>query len=144
MHVLLFYVALLATRVPLARLIVDEIVDRLGRDRLRDTLRRERWDEVLREMKDMGHDVTRMGYEQFKASLPNVRLVGSQHFHIRMMIEGAFDLLPHLARRVWSIAISPSGNFIGSDRPVAVTFATPHRGKVILVSVCQIRRSLFR
>src|SRR4051812_20133244 len=76
-------------------------------------------------MKDMGHDVTRMGYEQIKASIPHVRLAPSQHFQIQMMIESAYDLLPELARRVWSIAISPSGNFICSDRPVAIAFTTP-------------------
>lgn len=126
MEHLLLFAALLTTRIPLARFMVDDTINRVYRDHIGQLLKSpEEWVTVLSEMRTMGIDVTGMAYSEMQEHFPRMHFTATQHFQIQMMMESALGLLPTLRKRRWSIGESVNGNFICSDRPVVLTYATP-------------------
>jgi hypothetical protein len=126
MEILFLFIALQMTRVPLTRFAVNEIIDQFHRDQISQSLQsREAWARTLAEMQNMGIDTTGMEYSEMCQVLPRVRYQGTQHFHMRIMLEGALEYAPLLRARNWGISVSTSASFICSDRPVILAFTTP-------------------
>jgi hypothetical protein len=126
LRALLLFVALLATRGPLARFAVDEIVDAEFRHLVAKlTASDDQWNEVRRDMAESGIAKRDMSRDEMIDAVAHVRFNATQQFQLRIMFKAVNYILPELTRRTWSTVTSTSGSFICSDRPVALIFNTP-------------------
>lgn len=124
---LMYFIALLATRVPSTRSIVDNAIDKMNRQLLRVvTATPERWAEIQQGMRKKGL-ATDISYERAKELVTSLdfRFQGTQNWQVHMMFYCAEAIFPSLMARTWSVAFSPAGRFICSDRPVVLQFTKP-------------------
>jgi hypothetical protein len=127
---LLFFLSLLATRVPAAREAVDRAIDTFNKALLKAPLQsRERWEqlEIAAEQEGIIKADTKLSYDRAIEMLDqNVfTFKASRSFQLAAMLEGAQTIYPYFVERRWSVLVSPAGRFLCSDRPVVVVFTRP-------------------
>ena len=125
---LLYFVALLTTRVPGIREGIDDFVDRIGQHILElSVATEERWDSLQRQMRAQGVKGVDLAYEDAKQIMEDrsVRFSVNRNWQLGMMFKCAHVVYPTLLNRTWCVLVSPSGNLICSDRPVTIVFTRP-------------------
>jgi len=121
------FTALMSVRVPSGRDMINQGVDFISKQHLKAALSTpESWAAELHEARTAGVDIDEdaASYETIKECLGKGRYTFAvdQNWRIKTMLELMGKLAPCFAPREWCLAISSSGGFICSDRPVTVRF----------------------
>ena len=122
---LLYFVALLTTRIPAVREGIDDFFDRIGQRILElSVTTAERWDSLQRQMREQGVKGEDLAYDDAKQIMEDrsVRFSVNRNWQLGMMFKGAQVVFPTLLKRTWCVLVSPSGNLICSDHPVTIVF----------------------
>jgi hypothetical protein len=124
---LMNFMALMSVRVPSGRDMVNHGVDFISKQLLKAALQTpETWKAELQEARAAGIDIDEetASHESMTESLEKGKYTFTvdQNWQIKTMLELMGKLAPCLAPRKWCLAISDSGSFICSDRPVTVRF----------------------
>lgn len=124
---LMNFMALMCVRVPSGRDMVNHGVDFINKQLLRAALRTpETWKAALRAARAAGIDIDEetASHESILEFLGKGKYTFTvdQNWQVKAMLELIGKLAPCLVPRQWCLAISDSGSFVCSDRPVAVRF----------------------
>lgn len=127
---LINFIALMSVRVPIGREMINRGVDTIYKLLLKAALRTpETWKAQLDQARSAGVDIDEeaVSYQSMRSSLEveKYTFVADQNWQIKTMLELMWKLVPSLIPRKWCLAISDSGSFVCSDRPVIVRFTQP-------------------
>lgn len=119
---LLYFVALQWARVPSFRPWILGITDKFTRKEFCEALKsKETWESALKKagmsIEDPGADYASMLKLEQSGSYS---LSAGTDWYMLRAFEAADKVFPLLLKRHWTVAISPSGSFIGSDNPVSM------------------------
>jgi hypothetical protein len=125
-EILISFVALLASRVPAMRTMLDAAIDDLGKFLFeQDTKTPERWNRLRgRFEKDTNQEG--LSYEDAGCVVEenSVSFTLHQNSHVGMIWKTVEAILPCLLERNWAILTSSSGSLICSDNPVSVSITS--------------------
>lgn len=129
METLLYFVALLASRVPAVRENIDGVFNEIAQRTLELTVATpERWEASQAQMRESGYTVNdQLPYEEARQVVENrsLRFSMSQNWQVGQMFHSADIIFPTLMGRKWCLLLSRSGSFICSDHPVTIVFTEP-------------------
>jgi hypothetical protein len=128
LEVLLYFVALLATRIPGIRESIDSFFDEIAHRTLELSVATpERWESLLCQMRKSGYTKEQPSYENARRMVEKrgVRFSMSKNWQIGQMFRSASVVFPTLMKRTWCLLLSESGNLISSDRPITIVFTEP-------------------
>ncbi len=131
--VIMHFIALLGIRNPRLRTNINLVNEQISKMILHQIVATpERWEGIMQQMKHAGKKMPEeTTYEKMKRFVEEdrYRVTTANESHISIEFQVAKDVLPILFRRKWSLIVAKegAGEFVSSDRPVAITRYKPLR-----------------